>query len=139
MIANVVTDAARHHENGISGWAAVIREGHREVVRASGAMSAPTTSIREAEARAAIRGLKLANARGYRLARLVSDDKALVRPGSHYGVLVRASVPDMLVDFRKVKAHSRPTRGEASDRRDNRWCDRAARKAMKQAVRARIK
>lgn len=137
MRATIITDASFCPKTKAAGWAAWITANppNGKVVRLqrSGPFNDDPDSPVHAEVRAAMNGLWLAYTFGARDLLLQSDCTAvgsMLRRGTYdYPSIASEKWPEARVRFRHVKGH---TQDPAARSWVNRWCDREARKHMKQ-------
>jgi ribonuclease HI len=140
--ATVITDASFCAETKASGWAAWIRiDGHPAPIKAYGSFKAPVDSATDAELLAALNGLWLAHRHGATSALLQTDCLAVVEACSHprrqkkvrekwLAGLEHCALGGFPVAARHVRGHTR-----TQDARSyvNRWCDKHAKRSMREA------
>lgn len=137
MRATVTTDASFCVDTKACGWAAWIAPDVGDRFQVSGQFKDRVGDVNVAEVRAAINGIALAYRIGARTILIQSDSVAVAaamkRGKWRWKEARERHFPDAEVQYRHVKGHTNSNDAQSFV---NRWCDREARKHMKEMRRA---
>ena len=135
--ATVIVDASFCPQTGLATWAAWIRMDDAPKTQSVAAFKDPVPSSTEAELRAALNGLYLAQRLGAEAVQLQSDCMAVAsaldnpcRSAVFRRRMTEAGITNLrMVKLRHVKGH---TKGDDARHWCNNWCDNAARNKLRE-------